>query len=255
MGLAQRFDADESGNVSSSAFLAFLKGDVESGESGHPALASLKRELRNRKKDVGRCFREFDDEDRGVLGLRDFRRFLEALGCDLDASDVKACAEALGDDGLVSLKKFRTFAEDESSGDNDDVVRKAAKKLKLTQRDVKKAFLRYDEDNEGEVSSRNFERVLDKLGFELDKDVIEAFDGKYLKFVKCIGEDEDDDDVDGVLKKLRKESRALRRSLEGDISERKLRNAADDAGVRLSTQDLKQLTKSFEGRRDDIDGD
>merc|ERR1712072_1234052 len=31
--------------------------------------------------------------------------------------------------------------------------------------------------------------------------------------------------------------------------------AADDAGVRLSTADLKQLTKSFEGRRDDIDGD
>merc|ERR1712072_1645773 len=110
---------------------------------------------------------------------------------------------------------------------------------------VKKAFLRYDEDESGEVSARNFERVLDKLGFELDKDVIEAFDGKYLKFVKCIGEDEDDDDddVDGVLKKLRKESRALRRSLEGDISERKLRNAADDAGVRLSTQDLKMLTK------------
>ena len=160
----------------------------------------------------------------------------------------------LGDDGLVSLKKFRTFAEDESS-DHDDVVKKAAKKLKLTQRDVKKAFLRYDEDNEGEVSARNFERVLDKLGFELDKDMIEAFDGKYLKFVKCIGEDEDEDDVDGVLKKLRKESRALRRSLEGDISERKLRNAADDAGVRLSTADLKQLTKSFEGRRDDIDGD
>merc|ERR1711871_1711498 len=49
--------------------------------------------------------------------------------------------------------------------------------------------------------------------------------------------------------------RALRRSLEGDISERRLRNAADDAGVRLSTQDLKMLTKSFEGRRDDIDGD
>jgi Ca2+-binding EF-hand superfamily protein len=47
----------------------------------------------------------------------------------------------------------------------------------------------------------------------------------------------------------------LRRSLEGDISERKLRNAADDAGVRLSTADLKALTKSFEGRRDDIDGD
>merc|ERR1712167_30695 len=69
------------------------------------------------------------------------------------------------------------------------------------------------------------------------------------------GEDEDDDDVDGVLKKLRKESRALRRSLEGEISERKLRNAADDAGVRLSTADLKMLTKSFEGRRDDIDGD
>merc|ERR1712167_130797 len=65
----------------------------------------------------------------------------------------------------------------------------------------------------------------------------------------------DDDDVDGVLRKLRKESRALRRSLEGDISERKLRNAADDAGVRLSTADLKALTKSFEGRRDDIDGD
>merc|ERR1712167_361784 len=32
-------------------------------------------------------------------------------------------------------------------------------------------------------------------------------------------------------------------------------NAADDAGVRLSTADLKALTKSFEGRRDDIDGD
>merc|ERR1712072_1438398 len=120
---------------------------------------------------------------------------------------------------------------------------------------VKKAFLRYDEDESGEVSARNFERVLDKLGFELDKDVIEAFDGKYLKFVKCIEGEDDDDDVDGVLKKLRKESRALRRSLEGDISERKLRNAADDAGVRLSTQDLKALTKSFEGRRDDIDGD
>merc|ERR1711981_1464618 len=173
MGLAQRFDGDESGNVSSSAFLAFLKGDVESGESGHPALASLKRELRNRKKDVGRCFREFDDEDRGVLGLRDFRRFLEALGVELDAADVKACAEALGDDGLVSLKKFRKFAEDESS-DNDDMIRKAAKKLKLSSRDVKKAFLRYDEDNEGEVSSRNFERALERLGFELDKDVIVA---------------------------------------------------------------------------------
>merc|ERR1711871_1925847 len=137
-----------------------------------------------------------------------------------------------------------------------DMIRKAAKKLKLSQRDVKKAFLRYDEDDSGEVSSRNFERVLDKLGFDLDKDVIEAFDGKYLKFVKLIAdEDDDDDNVDGVLKKLRKESRALRRSLEGDISERKLRNAADDAGVRLSTADLKQLTKSFEGRRDDIDGD
>merc|ERR1711871_1033562 len=49
--------------------------------------------------------------------------------------------------------------------------------------------------------------------------------------------------------------RELRRSLEGDISERKLRNAADDAGIRLSTSDLKMLTKSFEGRRDDIDGD
>mmetsp|Transcript_13726 Transcript_13726/g.42525 ORF Transcript_13726/g.42525 Transcript_13726/m.42525 type:complete len:2018 (+) Transcript_13726:191-6244(+) len=104
--LAQRFDGDESGNVSSSAFLAFLKGDVESGEQGNPSLASLKRELRNSKKDIGRCFREFDDEDRGVLGLRDFRRFLEALGVELDASDVKACAEALGDDGLVSLKKI-----------------------------------------------------------------------------------------------------------------------------------------------------
>ena len=40
--LAQRFDGDESGNVSSSAFLAFLKGDVESGEQGNPSLASLK---------------------------------------------------------------------------------------------------------------------------------------------------------------------------------------------------------------------
>ena len=76
-----------------------------------------------------------------------------------------------------------------------------------------------------------------KLGFDLDKDVIEAFDGKYLKFVKCIeGEDDDDDDVDGVLKKLRKESRALRRSLEGDISEEaaqrggRRRRAAVDAG-------------------------
>ena len=126
----------------------------------------------------------------------------------------------------------------------------------MSQRDVKKAFLRYDEDDSGEVSARNFERVLDKLGFDLDKDVIEAFDGKYLKFVKlCEGEDDDDDDVDGVLKKLRKESRALRRSLEGDISERKLRNAADDAEIDASTQDLKMLTKSFEGRRDDIDGD
>ena len=82
--------------MSSSAFLAFLKGDVESGEGGNPSLASLKRELRNGKKDIGRCFREFDDEDRGVLRLPDFRRFLEALGVELDASDVKACAEARG---------------------------------------------------------------------------------------------------------------------------------------------------------------
>ena len=85
----------------------------------------------------------------------------------------------------MSLKKFRKFADDESSGDNDDMIRKAAKKLKVSQRDVKKAFLRYDEDDSGEVSARNFERVLDKLGFDLDKDVIEAFDGKYLKFVKA----------------------------------------------------------------------
>ena len=42
--LAQRFDGDESGNVSSSAFLAFLKGDVESGEQGNPSLASLKKQ-------------------------------------------------------------------------------------------------------------------------------------------------------------------------------------------------------------------
>ena len=48
----------------------------------------------------------------------------------------------------MSLKKFRKFADDESSGDNDDTIRKAAKKLKLSSRDVKKAFLRYDEDDE-----------------------------------------------------------------------------------------------------------
>ena len=35
--------------------------------------------------------------------------------------------------------------------------------------------------------------------------MIEAFDGKYLKFVKlCEGEDDDDDDVDGVLKSCAK---------------------------------------------------
>ena len=39
-------------------------------------------------------------------------------------------APRLGDDGFVSLKKFRKFADDESSGDNDDMIRKAAKKLK-----------------------------------------------------------------------------------------------------------------------------
>ena len=41
---------------------------------------------------------------------------------------------ALGDDGLVSLKNSK-FADDESSGDNDDMIRKAAKKLKVSQRD------------------------------------------------------------------------------------------------------------------------
>ena len=101
---------------------------------------------------------------------------------------------------------------------------------------MKKAFLRYDEDDSGEVSARNFERVLDKLGFDLDKDVIEAFDGKYLKFVKCIeGEDDDDDDVDGVLKKAAQRVEGFAPVAGGRHLRRKLRNAADDAGVRLST--------------------
>ena len=82
----------------------------------------------------------------------------------------------------------------------------------------------------------DFKRALERLDFDLDREVVDGFcEGdavKYGKFLKlCGGDDDDDDDnVDGVLKKLRKESRALRRSLEGDISERKLRNAADDAG-------------------------
>ena len=37
----------------SSAFLAFLKGDVESGEGGNPSLASLKRNYQNKVKDIG----------------------------------------------------------------------------------------------------------------------------------------------------------------------------------------------------------
>ena len=242
--------------MSSSAFLAFLKGDVESGEQGNPSLASLKRELRNSKKDIGRCFREFDDDDRGVLGLRDFRRFLEALGCDLDASDVKACAEALGDDGLVSLKKFRKFADDESSGDNDDMIRKAAKKLKVSQRDVKKAFLRYDEDDSGEVSARNFERVLDKLGFDLDKDVIEAFDGKYLKFVKlCEGEGSGGDDVERPKKAAQR--------VEGFApvaGGRHLRTEAAERGGRRWGEGSRRRTSRCSRSRsraagDDIDGD
>ena len=112
-----------------------------------------------------------------------------------------------------------------------------------------------NDDLQSAVSART-ERVLDKLGFDLDKDIIEAFDGKYLKFVKCIGEDDEDDDDKRLRpKKLRRESRSAPVA-GGDISERRLRNAADDAGVRLSTADLKMLTKSFEGRsKDDIDGD
>ena len=35
-------------------------------------------------------------------------------------------AAALGGYKLVSAKKFRKFADDESSGDNDDIIKKAA---------------------------------------------------------------------------------------------------------------------------------
>lgn len=254
--LAQRFDQDESGNVDASKFLAFLKGDVETGGEGNPVLASLKRELLKSKKDIGRAFREFDEDDRGALGLRDFRRFLESLGCDLDASEAKACADLIGEDGAVSLKAFRKFAgDDEGSADHAKVVRKAAAKLKLDRKDVTKALKRYDEDGGGEVSRRDFKRVLDRLGLDLEANVVEAFGEpvEYLKFVKLCGED--DDDVDGVLRKLRRSEHELRKTLDGDVSERKLKNAADDAGVRLSTADLKALTQSFEGRRDDISGD
>ena len=76
--------------MSSSAFLAFLKGDVESGEGGNPSLASLKRELLNSKKDIGDVLGSSTMKIEVFFGVADFRRF-RALGVELDAVDVKAC--------------------------------------------------------------------------------------------------------------------------------------------------------------------
>merc|ERR1712072_1302827 len=129
-------------------------------------LKKLSKEVKrlNRKDpDYERVLLDFERDD-GELSKKDFRKALERLGFELEDDDVDELAERFGRRGIVKSRKFLEAIEEDRESDDDD---KATRACKGKEKKLKKAFEKADDDEEGRLSRKKFQRVLEDVGVDL----------------------------------------------------------------------------------------
>merc|ERR1712167_300799 len=135
--------------------------------------------------------------------------------------------------------------KDRESDDEDKITRACKDKS----RKLKKAFEKADEDEEGRVSRKKFQRVLEDVGVDLTsrdlEKVMDKFEKRdkvdYGKFLKSVStEDDDDDDVFGAIKRTLKEAKD-----EGDDPRKVFEKLDRDSAGELEADDVKRALKKL----------
>merc|ERR1711871_294184 len=244
-----------------------ISKDNDSDDDDDKVLRKLSKEVKrlNRKDpDYERVLRDFERDD-GELSKKDFRKALDRIGMEFDDEDVDELAEKFGRRGVVKSRKFLEAVEKDRESDDDD---KATRACKGKEKKLKKAFERVDEDEEGRLSRKKFQRVLEDVGVDLTsrdlEKVMDKFEKRdkvdYGKFLKSIAED---DDVFGAIKSALKEAKdegesplkvfeKMDRDSAGELDADDVKRALKKIGYTPTAFELKKCKDKFPGKKEDV---
>merc|ERR1712072_1396761 len=248
-----------------------ISKDNDSDDDDDKVLRKLSKEVKrlNRKDpDYERVLRDFERDD-GELSKKDFRKALDRIGMEFDDDEVDELAEKFGRRGIIKSRKFLEAVEKDRESDDDNKVSRACKGK---EKKLKKAFERVDEDEEGRVSRKKFQRVLEDVGVDLTsrdlESVMDKFEKRdkvdYGKFLKSIAaDDDDDDDVFGAIKSALKEAKdegddprkvfeKLDRDSAGELEADDVKRALKKLGYTPTAFELKKCKEKFPGKKEDV---
>jgi Ca2+-binding EF-hand superfamily protein len=129
-----------------------------------------------RRGEMLSVFEAIDGDGSGYVTQREFVRGMEKLGLGLETRDVKRVFAKFDRDraGKVSYNEFVRAVEKHTgdrapthADDEDELAMRVQKKLRRSDEDLDRLFRKFDENNSGRISEREFLRAMDKLRLDL----------------------------------------------------------------------------------------
>ena len=181
--LIQKFARDDNMQFNYPDFLnrtsPAYTGHVSVGNKVDAAAAKLRTVVQKRVRETGGKnlkdpFSHFDKKDRGYFDMRAFSKGLKLLNIDLNSSDEEKLFEMIdgNNDGRVRYNEFAVFVN--GTRYNNVASRLRTKIGQIARKwnggkDLRKAFDKFDRDDNGFITSREFHRTVKDFGFDLNK--------------------------------------------------------------------------------------
>eukprot|EP00943_MAST-04B_sp_MAST-4B-sp1_P004860 g4860.t1 len=250
-------------------------GHISVGSKVDAAASKLRVVVQKRVRETGGDnlrdpFNHFDKRDRGYFDIRAFGKGLKLLNIDLNSSDEEKLFEMIdsNNDGRVRYNEFAVFI-------NGTRYKNVASRLraKIGQiarkwnggKDLRKAFDKFDRDETGFISRREFHRSINEFGFDLNKFEIDTLmhqldvdgDGRitYREFIDFVHQrvkkyNKVENLPQKVKKRIQRHARGeelwdifqdMDRDGNGVLDKKEFRKGLDDMGLDLSSSETSDL--------------
>lgn len=263
--LLDKFDIDGDGRISFDEFISFAQGEDASvlpssarreidrqADKIAEELRSLVRKAHKKGVAYRQAFEHFDPHYAGFIDADDFRRGLQQLNFDVQPEHVRLLIERFaGKDMRVRYRDFLRAIAPEDEATAEEVADKFRRMLGRVA-SLRKAFRHFDQDENGLISGRAFQKGLERLKFDLGDSeirlIIDMFDQdgdgfiSYDEFVDFATGDGSKQSEAGGSRKSRsgsKDSKASSKRGKDAASEHQESQPSSEASIKLHVQTIK----------------